>query len=82
MFSCKFCKISKNTIFTEHLQANASVWSNLQNDDFQYIQTINWSMEIKTEDIVFVRKWKFNLKPDSNSRQVPLLTLSEFIQIN
>ena len=39
-------------------------------------------MEIKTEDIVFVRKWKFNLKPDSNSRQVPLLTLSEFIQIN
>ena len=25
-FSCEFCEISKNTFFTEHLQATASVW--------------------------------------------------------
>ena len=26
-FSCEFCKISKNTFFTEHLWATTSVWS-------------------------------------------------------
>ena len=26
MFSCEFCEISKNTYFTEHLQATASAW--------------------------------------------------------
>ena len=25
-FSCEFCEVSKNTFFTEHLQATASVW--------------------------------------------------------
>ena len=28
MFSCEFCKISKNTFSTEHLRANASAWCN------------------------------------------------------
>ena len=26
VFSCKFCEISKNTFFTEHLRATASAW--------------------------------------------------------
>ena len=25
-FSCEFCEISRNTVFTEHLQETSSVW--------------------------------------------------------
>ena len=30
MFFCKFCKISKDTFFTEHLRATASKWDQFE----------------------------------------------------
>ena len=32
VFSCEFCKIFKNTIFTEHLRATLSALNNLRGD--------------------------------------------------
>ena len=40
MFSCEFCKISKNTFFTEHLQTTASVHCSLKSCFINNSQTI------------------------------------------
>ena len=40
MFSCGFCKISKNTFFTEHLRTNASIITDQRCASFIYCATL------------------------------------------
>ena len=66
MFSCEFCELFKNTFFTEHLQATASVGS--KNNSFKTKQWSHQEMlyEIRDlpisdniRDISYEITWKF-----------------------
>ena len=46
VFSCEFCKISNNILFTEHLQTTASVNKRLQ-IKYQYQNGLNFSTEFQ-----------------------------------
>ena len=45
VFSCEFCEISKNTFFTEHAWANASVFCgtkiNMKGREILYLQSVS-----------------------------------------
>ena len=45
VFSCEFCEISKNIIFTEHLWATASIWNTVHFSKLDIYSYINKQCE-------------------------------------
>ena len=50
VFSCEFCKISKNTLFTEHLRTTASNFINHKKNILEFF---------KTKIFVLIRIYRF-----------------------
>ena len=66
MFSCKFCEISENTFFTEHLWTTASILSMLL--DIEYLSMILTFMILMKSILVYKNRMRQIFQNCTNSK--------------
>ena len=82
MFFCKFCEISKNSFFIEHIQVTASELENISRENFHYVFTDLSNVEVPFIKNVVIFSKMFLIWTSSKRLTVSLKIKLVFLHIS